>query len=90
MYPDDPTNFVTASKHVAVIAQIESVKGFENIDEIASVPGVDAIMFGPGDYMAELGLQVKFEPGVAPHPEFMAAIGKLSAASNKHGVPLMG
>lgn len=89
MYPNDPNNFATANTHIAVIPQIESVKGFENLDEIASVPGVDAIMFGPGDYLADLGVQFKYEEGATPPPEFLEAMGKLSAASKKYNVPLM-
>jgi 4-hydroxy-2-oxoheptanedioate aldolase len=41
---------------VAVIAQIESVKGVENAEEIISAEGVDAVMIGIGDLRMDMGL----------------------------------
>lgn len=79
---------VTSNRHIAVIPQIESVKGIENIDEIAAVDGVSAMMFGPGDFMADAGLPMKL--GGTPHPTMAAAMAKFAAAGKKHGVPLYG
>lgn len=78
----------TSNRHIVVIAQIESVKGAENVDEIAALEGVGAIMFGPGDFMADAGLELKM--GGEPHPTFAAAMGKFVAAGQKHGKPLFG
>lgn len=77
----------TSNKHVAVIAQIESVKGIANVDEIASIPGVSALMFGPGDFMADAGLELTLGQ---PHPTLAAAMESMSKASKKHNVPLFG
>ena len=88
LYPNDAFNMKTANNHVAVIPQIESVKGIENVDDIASIPGISALMFGPGDFMADAGLELSL--GGEPHPTLLAAMGSMSKASKKHGVPLFG
>jgi 4-hydroxy-2-oxoheptanedioate aldolase len=43
----------TSNNHTAIIAQIESVKGVENVEEIAALEHVSALMFGPGDFSAD-------------------------------------
>lgn len=47
-----------ANDSVLVVLMIESVEGVRNIDEIVSVPGVDAVFIGMGD----LGLSIKHTP----------------------------
>ena len=41
--PEGKTWFQVANEHVAVIPQIESLKGVENAEEMAKIDGVDAI-----------------------------------------------
>jgi 4-hydroxy-2-oxoheptanedioate aldolase len=45
----------SADREVCLIAQVESVAGLKNLEEIASVDGVDGIFFGPADLAASLG-----------------------------------
>ncbi|KAK2623714.1 hypothetical protein QTJ16_006895 [Diplocarpon rosae] len=88
LYQGDPFNMETSNRHIVVIAQIESVKGAENVEEIAALEGVGALMFGPGDFMADAGLEIKI--GGEPHPIFAAAMGKFVAAGQEYGKPLFG
>ena len=74
-----------SNKHVCLIPQIESVKGLANIEEIAAVPGIAALMFGPGDYCADAGIPLTFQ-----EPEFFAAVGKVTATAKKFNLPLFG
>ncbi|KAK1238507.1 hypothetical protein MKX07_006653 [Trichoderma sp. CBMAI-0711] len=87
LYPNDAFNMKTANNHIAVIPQIESVKGIENVDDIASIPGISALMFGPGDFSADAGLELSLGQ---PHPTLIAATESMSKASKKHGIPLFG
>jgi 4-hydroxy-2-oxoheptanedioate aldolase len=87
LYPNDPFNMGTANRHVAIIPQIESVKGVANLDEIAAVEGVSALMFGPGDFMADAGIPLAL--GGEPHPVLADAMMKFGAAGQKHKRPLM-
>ena len=52
-------NRAWADAHVATIPMIETAEAIANLDEILSVPGVDAIYVGPADLSISLGL----EPG---------------------------
>lgn len=77
----------TSNEHVAVIPQIESVQGISNVEEIASIPGVSALMFGPGDFMADAGVPLSLGE---PHPTLLSAMESMSKASKKYNVPLWG
>ena len=44
-----------ANDEVCVIAQLESVGVVARLEEISSVPGVDAVFVGPGDLSAAMG-----------------------------------
>jgi 4-hydroxy-2-oxoheptanedioate aldolase len=78
----------TSNNHTAIIAQIESVKGVENVEEIAALEHVSALMFGPGDFSADAGIPLKLSG--EPHPIFAEAFGKFIAAGKKYGKPLLG
>jgi citrate lyase beta subunit len=47
---------------VAFVPLIESVKGLRAAHDIATSPGVAAIMFGGGDFAGELGVKLAWEP----------------------------
>ncbi len=61
------------------VIQIETITGVENIDEIASVPGVGAIFIGPADLSLSYGV-----PG--NHPDVVAAIAKVLASCKANNV----
>ncbi|MDZ4286800.1 MAG: aldolase/citrate lyase family protein [Prosthecobacter sp.] len=63
-----------------VILQIESPEALENVEEIAAVPGFDALLFGAGDFSHRIG-----KLGQVTSPEVVAARKRIAAAANKHG-----
>ena len=72
-----------ANSDVATIPMIETVEALKNIDEILSVPGVDAIYMGPADLSLSLGLP----PGNNDdRSEFTDALLQITAACKRHGV----
>lgn len=64
-----------------VVLQIESAAGLENVDEIASVSGVDALLIGPNDLSISLGI-----PGEYERSEFTGAVQQVMDACRKHGI----
>src|SRR5713226_7228991 len=52
--PDE--HMATANARVHVTAMLETKKAFERLDEIASVPGIDALTIGPTDLAQDLGV----------------------------------
>ncbi len=69
-----------ANDETFVCAQIEHIKAVENIDEILSVPGVDAVFIGPYDLTASMGVTAQFD-----HPEVKGAMQRVLAACLKSG-----
>jgi 2-keto-3-deoxy-L-rhamnonate aldolase RhmA len=78
-----------ADANVVVIAVVEDRQAVENIDEIASTPGLDVLFIGTSDLSFSLGLR-----GKQDHPKLEAAIRKIVAAGRRHrkalGRPVMG
>lgn len=71
-----------ANQRTIILAQIESRQAVENVDEIAAVDGIDALMVGPNDMAADLGT-----PGKLETPEMDAAIYRVIEAAKKAGKP---
>jgi 2-dehydro-3-deoxyglucarate aldolase len=62
-----------------VCLQIEHIDAVNNIDEILNVDGIDAIMIGPYDLSASMGITGEFE-----HPDMLAAKEKILQACRNH------
>ena len=69
------------NREILVAVKVESRRGIENVDEIAAVPGLDAVLIGPGDLSTSLGI-----PGQTEHPEMIAAIEKMLAATKRNEI----
>lgn len=67
---------------LAVLVQVESRKGLDNIEKIAAVDGVTGVFIGPGDLAAALG-----HAGDPKHPEVQAAIEDAIARIRACGKP---
>jgi 4-hydroxy-2-oxoheptanedioate aldolase len=76
-------NRAWADDHVATIPMIETAEAISNLDEILSVPGVDAIYVGPADLSISLGLGPGNNDG---KPVFDDALTAIVAACQRHGV----
>ena len=73
--PGGPEFFVQANQANAVILLLETVKAFEHLDEIISVPGVDVAWMGHYDLTVSMGIPGQFE-----HPRFLEAMDALVAS----------
>lgn len=63
-----------------IIIQIEDPEPLAELDAIASVPGIDMLFFGPGDFSHSIGA-----PGKWDDPRLIDARRKVAAAAVKHG-----
>ena len=69
--------FMEKANHETVsIAQIETKRAVECIDEIAALPGIDALLVGPYDLSISLGC-----PGDVMGKEVDEAVGKIAGAT---------
>lgn len=62
-----------------VFIMVESKQAVDSVESMASVEGVDVIMVGTNDLSIELGV-----PGQWDHPDFVAAMNKISMATKRH------
>lgn len=76
----DPEYYQTVDEEILVICQIETKKAVENIEDIASVEGVDVTYIGPADLSASHG-----HLGNMSHPEVQKAIDKVYDATKAAG-----
>ncbi len=74
-----------ANDEIALVVQIEHIEAVNHIDEILSVPGIDAYFIGPADLAASMGVPVVL--GDNPDPRHREAVAKIIEAGKRHGVP---
>jgi 4-hydroxy-2-oxoheptanedioate aldolase len=72
-----------ANDQIACIAMIETAEGLENLDEIATTPGLDAIYIGPSDLSFALGLKPF---GQFDEPIHIETVGKIYDACRNAGI----
>lgn len=63
-----------------VIVQLESAPGLDAVDDIAATEGVDMVLIGTNDFLADLG-----HPGEYDHPKVHEAYERTIAACNARG-----
>lgn len=76
-----PEFFSQANAETIVILLLETERGFENLDEIVSVPGVDIAWMGHYDLTVSMGIPQQFE-----HPRFLHAMDALVDCCRRYGV----
>jgi 2-keto-3-deoxy-L-rhamnonate aldolase RhmA len=72
-----------ANRRNLVIAQIETERGLETVEEIAAVDGVDCLWLGHFDLTNFLGI-----PGEFDNPTYIAAVKRIVAAGRRNGKAL--
>lgn len=70
-----------ANAATVVVGHIETRRGFENAEEIASTPGLDMLYVGPLDFSIAMG-----HPGEYDHPEMRSAMQHIADLCVRHGV----
>jgi 4-hydroxy-2-oxoheptanedioate aldolase len=72
-----------ANGHIATIVMIETQEGLDNVEEIVSTPGLDAVYIGPTDLALSLGLPAV---GDTDHPVHAAAVARIHEACQRAGI----
>lgn len=78
-----PDYLARADDLVSLTVQIETADAVEVADGIAAVEGVDALLVGPADLAASMGLL-----GRQDHPDVIAAVERVIAAGRAAGTPV--
>ena len=80
---DAATYFARANDEILVVVMAETAEAVANIDDILSVPGIDAVFIGPNDLHASLGAAPAFDSDL---PAFNDALALILASAKRHGV----
>ena len=72
-----------ANDQLLVIIQIEHADAIRRLDDILSVPGIDAAFIGPNDLCASMGIPPSTD---SDHPDFEAAVSQVVTVAQKYGV----
>jgi 2-dehydro-3-deoxyglucarate aldolase len=75
-------DYIEEAKQPMLIAMIEHIDAIDELDEILKVKGLDAILIGPYDLSASMGLTAQFD-----HPEFVKAIKDIKSKSDFAKIP---
>jgi 2-keto-3-deoxy-L-rhamnonate aldolase RhmA len=71
----------TVNKELVIVPMIETRQALENLDAIASVPGVDVLLIGPSDLSIELDVPLDYACDT-----YQRALDKIAATAAKHGI----
>jgi 4-hydroxy-2-oxoheptanedioate aldolase len=72
-----------SNETIVTMAMIETHQALENLEQILSVPGLDAVFLGPSD----LGQSLGHGPGTdRSEPEVVEAIDRVLASAREHGL----
>jgi 2-keto-3-deoxy-L-rhamnonate aldolase RhmA len=69
----------TMNQETLVVLKVESGQAIDRLEELITVPGVDAAFIGPGDLSMSLGY-----PGQASHPKVVEYFEKVIETCNRH------
>jgi len=78
-YFDD---YIEEAQQPLLVAMIEHVNAVDNLDSILEVDGLDAILVGPYDLSASMGLTAKFD-----HPDFINIMDRIRKNCEKSRIP---
>ena len=73
--------FQNHNQSVLVVIMIEHITAVNNVDAILATPGIDAVLIGPYDLSASMGLA-----GQLQHPDVLAAQAVILDACQRHHV----
>jgi 4-hydroxy-2-oxoheptanedioate aldolase len=69
------------NNELVIVPMIETNQALENLDAIASIPGVDVLLVGPSDLSIELGVPLDYQCDI-----YQRALDKIAATAAKHSV----
>ncbi len=81
---DNADYFYRANDNILVILILETREAIENIEAIAAVPGIDALMFGYFDLCLSYGL----DPMKQPFPQIDAITERVLALGKRAGIAI--
>lgn len=80
----NPEEYInSANENILNLIQIETKKGYENVETIVATEGIDLMIIGPSDLSGSMGY-----PGHPNHEDVKTAIERIEKVSRDSGIPL--
>lgn len=80
---DDGVGYTKAANDTLfVAAMIETKDGYENLEDIAATPGLDALFVGPNDLSLAMG---NWQPAMPTDKDFIAALTRIADIAKANG-----
>jgi 2-keto-3-deoxy-L-rhamnonate aldolase RhmA len=76
-----PDAIAWSNAETMIMAQVESRRTLDQLEEIAAVPGIDVLLIGPTDLSISLGV-----PGQLLHPTMQEAYRRVVDVAKRHDV----
>ena len=74
--------YTVEAQQPILVAMIEHINAVEELESILKVDGLDAILVGPYDLSASIGITANFE-----HPDFVAVMDQIRHIAEKSKIP---
>ncbi|MEC9251452.1 MAG: aldolase/citrate lyase family protein [Pseudomonadota bacterium] len=74
-----------ANSQIACIAMVETAEALDNLEDIATTPGLDAVYIGPSDLAYAIGLN---GPGDFENPKHVETVNLIYETCKKHGIAI--
>ena len=75
-------NYIEEAQNPFLVAMIENIKAVDDLSSILKVGGLDAILIGPYDLSASMGIISEFE-----NPKFIKIMDQIYSLSKEAGIP---
>tara|TARA_B100001123_G_C15216313_1_gene989381 strand:- start:561 stop:1322 length:762 start_codon:yes stop_codon:yes gene_type:complete len=75
-------SYIKEAQSPLIVAQIEHIRAIENLDDILQVEGLDAIITGPYDLSASMGITAEFE-----NKEFIKVMKLIISKCKEYKIP---
>lgn len=82
LYGKNFNDYREEARQPFIVAQIEHINAVNDIENILAVPGLDAIIIGPYDLSASMGIVAQFD-----HPDFAIALNTILQGCSKMKKP---
>lgn len=76
-------DYSTEAQAPLLVAMIEHHRAMPELDSILAVDGLDAVLIGPYDLSASMGLTAEFD-----HPDFLAIMERVRKVAAEKGIPV--
>jgi 2-dehydro-3-deoxyglucarate aldolase len=81
LFGKDFDAYVKEAQEPLLVAMIEHARAIDDLEKILQVEGLDAILIGPYDLSASMGMTAQFD-----HPDFISAVDRIGAQAKEHKV----